>query len=64
MSTIAKIERALAIVTESDTKHDWPRHDNDPEVNFLVDQMIHGWDESSFQGLYIAEVNEAQKAGL
>lgn len=64
MSTLAKIARAYAIVTEADTKNTWPRFDNDPEVNFLVDQMIQGWDNSSFQEIYIAEVNKANKEAL
>jgi hypothetical protein len=60
MSTPATINRAIAIIEQADYWGDPPVITDDPEVNYLVDVLLTGWEDidDAERSYYISEARE------
>ena len=59
MSSILKVKEAFKIVERATITNRWPKHNSDPEINFLVDMMLDGWGTRyEEQQMYINEVTK------
>lgn len=45
MSSLEKSKVAIAVIQEADATNKHPVMTRDGEVNFLVDMLLHGWDD-------------------